>query len=467
MEKEQILSSLMGFAVFDGVPSEQLEWLISKGEIKRYRSGDLIFRPGDPIENTVVVLEGRFRIMSNNGQQERLITEKSTGEVTGFLPFSRAKTAMGNARVQEDTTLILLHRSLEKEMLQNHYELSQVLVHEMTSRIREFTNIQKQTEKMSALGKLSAGLAHELNNPASAIVRSAKELKTNLTSLPEKFKKVISIKLTSEQVDHINELLLSKIQQKPAPMGLMDKQEKEDELLDWMDQEGLGPDMDMIATLVEFGFTEEDMEELASQVNPEDFLSVLGWINDNLVIEEVVNEIGDAAERIAKLVQSVKNYTHMDNAPERQLADIHNGIRNTLTMLGYKLRKEKVNVQLDLDPNLPEIPIYVSELNQLWTNILDNAIDAIKQVDHPALTIRTHSNKEFVSISISDNGIGIPKDILDRIWEPFFTTKAMGEGTGLGLDLVHQIMVKHQGSVKVNSQPGLTEFEFCFPINHE
>lgn len=221
----------------------------------------------------------------------------------------------------------------------------------------------------------------------------------------------------------------------------------------------------MAENFVEFGFSKADLEEFANLI-PSQYLSpVLNWINNNLVTEKMVNDIQDASQRISDLVTSVKNFTHMDRGHDKEYTDVHSGIRNTLTMLTHKLRKGNVEVVEHYNTSLPLVKAYVGELNQVWTNLMDNALDAMEVNKKGTLEIKTERDKEFVKVSVIDNGPGIPADIKSRIFDPFFTTKEIGKGTGLGLDVVMRIVNQHKGSIKLNSVPGRTEFIVCFPID--
>ncbi|WP_373522543.1 ATP-binding protein [Aquiflexum sp.] len=464
MKITEIFNSLKSFEIFKDIPDHQLLWLIDKGEVKTLEVGHSIFLPGDPIDNTLIILKGQFRLFAISGELEREIGTKVFGEVSGFLPFSRGKIASGKGKVIEEATILFLHRSYEKEMLREHYELSQALVHEMTSRVREFTNFQKQTEKMAALGKLSAGLAHELNNPASAILRSSLELKKHLRHQPEKFKKVIKIKLTDEIIDQINDLLFEKINNHSGHKTLLQRKELEDNLSHLLEDFEVESAFELAEDLADFGFEEKDLHQLASMVAKEDFGPVLHWMGDNLMIEKMVNDIQESSERISKLVKSVKVYTHMDQSPEKKRNDIHEGIINTLNILNHKIKSNNTKVIQDFDHSIPPLLLYVSEINQVWTNLIDNALDAVSEVENPKITIKTWQQNHEVKICIIDNGKGISPEIASRIWEPFFTTKSMGNGTGLGLELVLNIVERHQGNIKMKSQPGSTTFEICFPI---
>lgn len=465
MNRSETYTKIRGFDLFKDVPDNQLAWLVDQADIRQYRDGDLVFRPGDPIENTLVVLEGEFGLYAVSEKQEREITTKSAGEVSGFLPFSRGRNASGTGRVKGNTTLLQLHRSFEREMLRDHYELSQVFVHEMTSRVREFTTFQKQTEKMAALGKLSAGLAHELNNPASAIVRSSMELKKHLGLQPEKFKKVIQIKLDLAQIDEINRLIFKKINDPAPPLKLLERKAREDDLGFLLEDYGITDAFDLAVTLVDNGFTESEIQGIIDLLGKSDVGPVLHWIEDNLLLEKMVQDIQESSHRISTLVGAVKRYTHMDQAPEKSMADIHNGLTTTLNILNHKINQLGIKLVLEFDEAIPNIPLYLSEINQVWTNLLDNALDAAGEVANPTVTLKTSLHEKTVTVCICDNGKGIPQEIAGRIWEPFYTTKAQGKGTGLGLELVQQIVDKHQGTIKMKSQPGSTTFEVKLTIS--
>jgi signal transduction histidine kinase len=353
-----------------------------------------------------------------------------------------------------------------KDLVTHNYELTQALVHVMTSRVRNFTALQQQNEKMMALGKLSAGLAHELNNPAAAIVRGSASLLKHLQLVPETFKKVISIKMNNEQVDKVNNIMFEVLARKEKPiLTLMQRGELEEALSDCLASHAVENSQETAENFIEFGFTCDDVNEIAALVPPEYLSPVLNWINNNLVTEKMVNDIKESSQRIEKLVSSIKNFTHMDRDHGRGYADIHSGIRNTLTMLGYKLKKGNVELVENYDTALPPVNAFVGELNQVWTNLIDNALDAMEVNKKGRLEITTKRDKQYVQVSITDNGPGIPEEIKSRIFDPFFTTKEIGKGTGLGLDVVTRIVQQHEGNIKVNSEPGKTVFEVCFPID--
>ncbi len=442
-----------------------LQFLIDKGKHYALKEDDYLFKSGEPSDHMHLILEGKIRVSLTQGNQTRQFVELEKGDITGLLPYSRMKEARANGQVEKDSEILSLHRKDMTEMIHNHYELTEALVHFMSSRIREFTTLQQQNEKMMALGKLSAGLAHELNNPASAIVRSSKELLNHLKHQPEHFKKVMSIRVTPDEVDEVAKILNDRINGEMPKLTMLQKQSLEDDLADCLENLNAENPFEIAENLVEFNFSCDEIDRIYEITGEDHFPPVIGWINENLTTEKMVRDIESASTRIADLVGSVKNFTHMDRSPDKTEADIHEGINNTLIMLNHKLKKGAIKVTRIFDEDIPKPKVMVSELNQVWTNIIDNAIDAMENTEGAELQVETQKDKEFIRTLIRDNGPGIPEDIKNKIWDPFYTTKDIGKGTGLGLDVVKNIIARHNGSIKVKSEPGKTEFEVCLPIN--
>src|SRR4051812_951905 len=435
------------------VPFDQLQWMIDNSRQYILKEGEYLLETGKPLSGTYIIISGKIRIFfiqRNNMKEISIIESKS---ITGYLPFSRGLVSKVTGMALNVSQVMIFPKDRIDELITNHFELTQALVHVMTTRVREFTALLQQNEKMMALGKLSAGLAHELNNPAAAIVRSSVSLKKHLQLEPETFKEVIAIRVSKEQVDAVNNKMFEVLArpEKPA-LSLIERTEKEDALSECLETHNVNNSSELAENFVDFGFTKADMDEFARLI-PEQFLSpVLNWINNNLITEKMVTDIQEASERISVLVNSVKNFTHMDRASVKQEADIHIGLKNTVTMLGYKIRKGNIELVEDYDLTLPKVKAMIGELNQVWTNLIDNALDAMETDKKGMLTIRTARDKEFLKVSIIDNGPGIPDDIKSSIFDPFFTTKEPGKGTGLGLDVVTRIIQQHKGSIKVNSR---------------
>jgi signal transduction histidine kinase len=447
------------------VPAEQLQWWIDHSRHYIVSEGDDAFEEDDAITATLVVVSGSFKLFYMQNGSMRELPEFGPQTIMGHLPFSRGKVAGVTARAISDAQLMEFPITLMQELIHTHFELTQALVHIMTDRVREGTAYLQQHEKMMALGKLSAGLAHELNNPAAAIVRSSTLLKQHLLQQPETFKKAISVRMDANQVDALTGRMFEVMSRsRQTVLTLMQRSDKEEELTDWLDEHEVENALEIAEHFVEFGFEPDDLEFFNDHVKMPHLSPVLNWVNNNLITEKMVTDIQEASQRISDLVGSVKNFTHMDRAQDKQFSDIRIGIRNTLTMLNHKIKKGSVTVIEQFDETLSDVKAFIGELNQVWTNIIDNALDALEGTPDSTLEIKTERDKEFVKVTIADNGPGIPKDDIDKIFDPFFTTKEIGKGTGLGLDVVLRIVKQHRGSIKVTSVPGRTAFVVCFPI---
>ncbi|WP_183557320.1 ATP-binding protein [Mucilaginibacter sp. SP1R1] len=459
-------SWLQSLEAFNGVPEDQLQWLLDNSVDNILEDGEYLMQPGEPMSGPHIMVDGSMRFFMMQGSSRRDFTVVGPGNITGYLPFSRGKISKGYAQAVGKLQMRSFKTELIPDMIKNHYELTQALVNIMTTRVRDFTALQQQNEKMMALGKLSAGLAHELNNPASAIVRDSLTLKKHLEQEPESIKTIFSIKMSVEQISAITQNLFALLDDKNTTrLSLKQRTKREDEIIEWFDENEVENSYEIAESYVDFNCSIDALEVFKQNTPAESLTHVLNWISDMLITEKMVRDIQESARRIAELVSSVKTFTHMDRAQDKQYADIHIGIRNTLTMLGYKIRKGNINVVEDFDETLPEVKALIGELNQVWTNLIDNAIDAMEPSGKGTLTIKTRRDREFVEVFIVDDGPGIPPDIQSLVFDPFFTTKEMGKGTGMGLEVVQRIVKQHRGSIKVKSQPGHTVFSVCFLID--
>jgi signal transduction histidine kinase len=460
------VSTLKTFEALKNVPDNELQWLIDNCKASQFQDGDFFTKPGDPLSGPHFIIKGELSLFIIQNGSKREFTTFHTGDITGYLPYSRAVAATASAKAVGEVQLMSFPTERIMEMIKDHFEITQALVHVMSNRVREFTALQQQNEKMLALGKLSAGLAHELNNPASAIVRDSVSLLEHLKLEPQSFKKVIEIQMNAAQVDAVNDELFRLLAVKDRPhLTLKEKTKREEEITDWLDEHEIENSYEIAETFVEFNFTTDNLEMFCSHIPATYCSPVFNWICNLLVTEKMVEDIQESSRRIADLVNSVKIFTHMDRGMDKQYADIHIGIRNTLKLLGYKLKKGNISLVENYDETLPPVKALIGELNQVWTNLIDNALDAMEANGKGTLTIKTEKENEFVQVSIIDDGPGIPDDIKSRIYDPFFTTKEMGKGTGMGLEVVQRIVHQHNGSIKVKSAPGHTEFVVCFRID--
>ena len=456
-----LVDRLAAFELFENIAKDTLQWLVDKSEYVYYEAGENIFYPDMEVNTMSIMVQGSFVVKMTRSGRMREFGIWKEGHATGVLPFSRMKTARAFGQALEDCYILDLDRKHFVEMVNISYKLTETLVGVMSSRIRDFTQLAFQDEKLMALGKLSAGLAHELNNPATAMVRSSEELHRRVHATPERFKEVITMDITPEQTDQINAILFGKIaNSKSFDLGIMEREDRLDDIMDWLEDRDIENGEDIAETLVDFGFFVDDLDEIDSIVNIQQSPSLLWWIESTLSLEKLVEEIQEAAGRISELVRSVKSYSHMDRAVTMEAVDVHEGIRSTVMMLKHEFKKKNIKLEKSITENLPKINAFAGELNQVWTNLIVNAIDAMER--EGILKIATYTDRHYVCVEITDNGSGIPEDIQTRIFEPFFTTKAMGEGTGMGLDIVKKILDRHEADIFLESVPGKTTFKLCF-----
>jgi signal transduction histidine kinase len=469
--KPVTIDELRKIHAFSELPDEHLQWILDHGEPISYSDGETIMKTGEPANHMFIILEGRVSFyMDVNGKLVHYLNfenDKASGGVSGVLPYSRMKTAPGTAFANGQLRGYRLHRDLFPELERLNPELIQKLIGYMTERARTFATIQLQHEKVSALGKLSAGIAHELNNPAAAINRIASELTKRTTLNNELTEKILALEVKPEHIHYINELLTAKEteQKQKAKPSTMQMMQIEDELNDWLDDNGYRGERLAGETFSESGFSVNDLQAIEQKTGKAAFLLTLQWIENILSTRHLLKDLQDASCRISDLVGAIKSHVHMDRTSDMQATKINKDIDNTLTLLGYKLREKNITVNKNYDEKLPELQAYIGELNQVWTNLIDNAIYALEK--NGELTITTAVDNKNIKVSVMDNGSGIPKDIQSRIFDPFFTTKKVGQGTGIGLDLVQRIVKHHNGEVKLNSIPGRTEFTVCLPLANE
>ena len=460
-----ILPQLRAFDIFHEVSDEALEWMIEKSEYVHYPKDSYIFRTEEAADHMLLILKGEYVIRRTaKGRRQELGLWKAPA-VGGVLPFSRMQESPADGICTRDVYALLLHRDCFVEMVNTSYALTQALVTVMTNRVRDYQQMRLMDEKLMALGKMSAGLAHELNNPASAMVRSSQELHRHLVQTPERFKSVITMRVEEEAVDRVNEILFERIREAPQEEepSLLDREELSDDLMDWVEDHAIPDSECIVDTLTDWHFTTAHLDRIADVIPEAALAPVLQWVETNLTTESLVTELQTASNRIAELVRSIKTYSHMDQEPSLERVDVCEGLKSTVTMLNHALKKKNVTVHRDIQPNVPKVKALAGELNQVWTNLLSNAIDALPD-SGGELTLRIFQERDCVCVEVEDNGPGVPKDIQSRIFEPFFTTKGIGEGTGMGLDIVRRVIDHHNGSVNLQSAPGKTVFRVCFPV---
>ncbi len=452
-------SELLRVPAFADLPDDQIAWFLGHAEELRVKAGDTYFREGDPADAMFVILEGQLQGRGDVGG-ETIVFLVKPGDVTGVLPFSRMKQFTVGVRAITDATVLRFPSSLFPELVQKMPELTKRLVGLMSDRIRETTRVEQQRDRLASLGKLSAGLAHELNNPASAAKRAAGQLREILKKIRDASHELGRRDLTPAQKSEIEKLEASFIQHNEVPLDPLALSDLEDQIDSLLRSHGQTDLWQLAADLARKNVQPEALESLFATLDAGTARAALVRIAASVEIATLLNEIESGTSRISDLVRAIKEYTYMDQTP-LQNVDVVKSLETTLTIMNHKL-KRGVTVERDYEPVPLLVNSFGSELNQVWTNIIDNAIDAMG--GKGVLRIRTYREDNCVVVEIDDNGPGISPDIQSHIFEPFFTTKGVGEGTGLGLDTTLRIVKKHRGNIQVNSKPGDTRFQVWLPL---
>ena len=453
-------SELLRVPVFADLPDDQLDWFISQAEELHLNAGETYSRQGDPANAMYVILEGHLQGRGElNG--DIIVFDLGPGDVTGVLPYSRMKQFTVSQRAETDSRGLRFPASLFPDLIQKMPELTKRLVGLMSDRIREVTRLEQQRDRLASLGKLSAGLAHELNNPASAAKRAASQLGHMLKKIRDASVELGRRDLTPTQKAEIEKLEASFTQPDIVPPDALTISDLEDQIDSLLRSHGQNDLWMLAAGLARRNIKPEMVESLFANLDAETARAALVRIAASVEIASLLHEIESSTSRISDLVGAIKEYTHMDQAPVLNV-DVVKSLETTLTILNHKL-KQGVVVQRDYQPVPLLVNSFGSELNQVWTNIIDNAIDAMHGKGE--LRVRTHSDNGCAVVEIIDNGPGIPEEVEPHIFEPFFTTKGVGEGTGLGLDTVQRIVKKHRGNIQVTSKPGETRFQVWLPLS--
>ena len=455
-----LVDRLAAHKTLGGVPREELEWLAAHGRMKSYDVGQLIAPPGEPVMEMVIILEGHATIYIDRGSGRRKFMEWRGGDVTGLLPYSRMQRAPGSSVIEQHSVGLLLHKDCFPEMIRECPHVTEILVHTMIDRARQFTSTDWQDEKMMSLGKLAAGLAHELNNPASAVARAAKSLEEGLTESEDAGYALGAMQLADDVYEEVERLRAGSVMSRSTGVySAIERSDREDELADWLEAHKI--DVGAAQALVESGITTEALDDLAEMLQGEALSTALRWIAAGYTTRSLAGDIERASSRIHQLVSAIKRFTYMDRATVSEPTSVVQGLTDTVFVLSSKAKAKSATVKLDIADDLPMVRSYGGELNQVWSNLVENALDAIDQGGEVVVSAKCENNR--VVVRVVDNGPGIPPDIEKKIFDPFFTTKPVGEGTGLGLDISRRIVRTHEGSIELDTRPGRTEFRVLLP----
>ena len=455
-----LAGELRHISIFADLSDQDLGWLASQMTLIELAPGEIFLREGSPADRLFVILEGELRgERPSDGSEQRVYVTRA-GQVTGMLPFSRLTQFPSTMRAVGHARVASLPANRFPEMLQRIPLLAPRLVGLLSDRVRETTRNEQHQEKMAALGKLSAGLAHELNNPAAAARRAAESLREAINTLREANSRLDRRSLTVEQRLSLSGLEAEIVEQPDTVLDPLERGDREDEIAGWLENHGVRQAAQLATNLVDAGFEHSCLEQIASAFPPDAIDDVLTRVSASLLVGRLANEIEHSTGRISDLVQAIKEYSHMDQMPQQEV-DIHQGLENTLLILRNRL-KQGISIARDYDRTLPKVCARPGELNQVWTNLVNNAIDAMSGKGE--LRIRTARELDKVLVEIGDSGPGIPPEIQKRIFEPFFTTKGVGEGLGLGLDTVYRIVRNHHGDIRFDSRPTDTRFQVRLPL---
>ncbi len=461
------LAELGSLFLFESLSAEQLDWLCRKGHVERIEPGEL-YREGDPAELFYVLLDGEISMLRRVGEDDVEVsrtTQKGVyaGAWMAYLGERTAQVYKNTSRVLTPSRFYVLPADDFGEFMTTWFPMAVHMLEGLFFGTKSQAEAIGQRERLLALGSLSAGLTHELNNPAAAAVRATSSLRERVAGMRHKLGSIASgawDRTTLESLVRIQEDAVEHVAKAEA-LGPMEATDREDQLTEWFEAHGLSGGWDVAPTFVQAGIEVDWLDRVADTLDPTTLDGAMRWLNYTLETELLMNEIEDASIRISTLVGAARQYSQMDRGPF-QVVDLHDLLDSTLVMLSGKIGKG-VTVVKDYDRGLPMIPVYAAELNQVWTNLIDNAVQAM--AGEGTLTIRTSRYQEQAQVEICDTGPGIAEDIRGRVFEPFFTTKPVGEGTGLGLDISWRIIVnRHHGDLSVQSVPGDTRFRVRIPL---
>jgi len=456
------IDELSWIPLFEGLTDDELGCVAENGSEKLVPAGQVNGREGEPVEHLYIILEGELRITKKADGGEVVINVYTPGEFFAEVPLLAGTPFLATGRALSDCRFFLLPDEFFRHMLTAYPPFSQKILETMAQRVQILQSIAGQREKLNSLGTLAAGLAHELNNPAAASRRAVRDLRESVETTKRRAME-LGRTLSPEGLGRLADLEKEAVACAATPPSLdtLEHSELEDEMAGWLEDHGLEDGFELAPIFVNVGLDARWLEDTKKAVPGEALGDALEYLGAVVATGGLIEEAEAGVARISALVESAKSYSNMDRAPLLE-TDVNEGIEQTLAVLGYKLRPN-VEVVREYDPNLPRITAYSGELNQVWTNLIDNAIDAVGEQGR--MRLRTTCEGDGVLVEVADSGPGVPEEIQDRLFEPFFTTKGVGAGKGLGLDIAYRVVVgRHGGDLRVVSVPGDTRFQVRLPL---
>ncbi len=448
--------------LFEGTSDAEMEWLTVNSQLTHLNNGDYFAREGDTYVRFAVILEGELQVSRTVHGVVNVVGTTPRGITCGQLNLLTNTPAEQTIQAIMPSTLMIFEPDAFRAIFSACPKVGSRILRIAAERMAMFVSQETQQQKMAALGKLSAGLAHELNNPAAAARRGAQSLREMLPALQMETIGLNSCyfnPMQTEALINVQNSLITRVTQPPT-LSPVERGDREEAVGRWLDEHEVSEAWEIAPALVNAGFTLDELAQIADHMGQQFARQVITWLGHTLTVTELLDSVEQSARRISDLVTAIKEYTYMDRARIADEVDLQNGLENTLKVLNHKLKN--ITIIRDYDVTLPKVMGIGSDLNQVWTNLLDNAIDAMK--GQGTLQVITRNENSFAMVEIADNGAGIPPEVMPHIFTPFFTTKDVGAGVGLGLDTSYRIIQQHNATIEVQSQPGRTRFIVRIPV---
>ena len=462
------IDELRRIPLFEGLPDDAVLEVAGQGLEKVVPAGEVNGREGEPVKHLYVILEGHLRITKEVTGGEVVINTYTPGDFFAEVPLLAGSPFLATGRALTDCRLFLIPDDLFRRLLTEHSSFGHKILKAMAERVQILQSVAGQRERLTSLGTLAAGLAHQLNNPAAAASRSAEDLREDLDKLRSAGLRLARAAtaglLTSEALDTLERAIDAPGRAEAPVLDELERSEREENVAFWLEESGVPEGWALAPSLVSAGLGVTDLLPIVESIPPELRLDALRYLEATLDAAGLVDEVEGSALRISGIVETMEGYSYMDRAPIQEV-DVNGSLDDTLAVLDHRL--DGIEVLRDYDPGLPRITAYGGEMNQVWTNLIDNAIDAVSASEASSrITLRTGCERDRVLVEVADDGAGIPPENHARVFEPFFSTKDVGHGTGLGLDVSYRIVVgRHGGDIHVASDPGSTRFEVRLPVD--